>query len=354
MSWSNERKSMISSGMEFWIRCRTTNIMLGTQPSNPDIYAEYIATRSPDPASTMEEELLANATAAEGIDDDEMKKTPPTIFPVARFFKPANGTRLLDPQYDIIPEDLEGEFVVLPFMYDYQMRGSFKESIAMLAKASGGRAAKNDDSVAKYACANITSYKKVVDGNWFVTNRKIPLMIPETYIDEMGREIPTFNEKGQLPQIVRPLRADTAKGPRTALAASEYVPAGTEFFLGIRLLNIKDLKACLETLDYKASVGMLQWRGGGKGTLIWTLCNKEGVPYDELDESQLTAQDKTIMERVNKILDGFEPVDEVAEEKPKRGRKKKVEAESEDQVTMELEEKPKKRGRKKKEEAAAE
>ena len=222
----------------------------------------------------------------------------------------------------------------------------------MLTKASGGKkAVKEDENGVKYDCANISNYKKTVDGNWFVINRKIPMILPETYIDDMGREISTYDENGNLRVLQRPLRAETPKGPRTALASSEIIPAGTEFYFGIQLLNIKDLKACLETLDYKELMGMLQWRGGGKGTFIWTLANKDGVPYEDLTVDQLTAEDKKIIATIDKVLpgctvvDGFDPDSVELDESPKKrggGRKKAAES------TEETEDAPKKRGRKKK------
>jgi hypothetical protein len=359
-------------GLNFWVRCRTTAVMLGTQPSNPNIHRDFIASKNPNAelaareTSYIEETLRINENPDVAGDDADLQMT---VYPRARFFQDDATGKLYDPEYDIIPEGLEGSYVTLPFIFDYQLRGSFKESIAMLAKASGGKgaakkaaktadapaeeaapaapaaeeapapkkrgrrkkadieaeqaamalkAAENnaklvgnvdvvelpDDKPAHYDCADITAHKKVVDGNWFVTNPKVPLLLPETFTDAMGNEIPTYDEHGRLRTLQRALRAETAKGPRTALATSEMVPAGTEFFYGIKLLNEKNLKACLETLDYKADMGMLQWRGGGKGTLVWTLCNREGVPYDDLYEDELSPIDKSIIAKVCKIIPG--------------------------------------------------
>ena len=363
MSWSNTRNSMIG-GLTFWVRCRTTAMMLGTQPSNPDLHRDFIASKNPDHTSLQfVEELKANEMAVANLKgDEEDKELQMTIFPVARFFVAENG-RMYDPAYDIIPEGLEGEYKVLPFIYDYQARGSFKESISMLTRASGGKKKKDEDGATDasgvkaphYNCADITNYKKVVDGTWFVINRKIPLEIPETWVNDLGDEFPSFVD-GKLNTYSRPLRAETARGPRTALATSEFVPAGTEFFYGIRLLNPKDLKSCLETLDYKAVMGMLQWRGGGKGTLIWTLCNKEGIPYDDLTVDELTDQDKEIIKLCNKIVPGIaqpkgyeipndpDPTPADGEAPKKRTRKKKAETDAEAEAT---EKAPKKRGRKK-------
>lgn len=355
--WSNERTSTIT-GFRFYVRCRTTNETLGTQPGNPELHRDFIESRIPDPDDVAyqkrAEETQALLTGLGADEDaDEVMEKQMTIFPQARFFF-ANDGRIYDPLVDGVP-NTEGEFKVVPFMYDYQIRGSFKESISMLTRASGGKKAVKEFGAA-YDCASISNYKKTVDGNWFVINRKIPLIVPETYIDNFGNEVSTYDEHGHLRILQRPLRADTAKGPRTALASSEVVPAGTEFYFGIQLLNIKDLKACLETLDYKSYVGMLQWRGGGKGTLIWTLANKDGVPYDDLTVDDLTDEDKKILSVIESVVpglfhvEGFEPAksarkknteDAASEDKSKHKKSKSSDSEA-------TEDKPKKRGRRKK------
>lgn len=333
MSWSNARTSTIG-GFIFYVRCHTITMMLGTQPSNPNLHRDFIASKNPD-SNLMNEEIETHKDTYDSLTDNmsesEKRDLQVTIFPTGRFYM-VDGIAY-DPMVDILPSG--GTYVTLPFIYDYQLRGSFKESISMLTKASGGRVKKDDDGLgAHYACADISSYKKVVDGNWFITNRKIPLIIPESYQNDMGEWVPTY-KNGQLPTLSRPLRAETPKGPRTALATSQFVPAHTEFFFGIRLLNPKDLRACLETLDFKENVGMLQWRGGGKGTLIWTLCNKRGIPYDDLPYEALTEEDKKIIATIDDIIPGITSFTVPDEYKPvplppkKRGRKKKVEVEEE-------------------------
>lgn len=351
--WSSQRVNMIS-GFRFYVRCMTTTEMLGTQPGNPQLHHDFIESKNPNLDGVAEEEIAVRLalTGSEDTEPEDIMEKQMTIFPQARFFF-GNDGRIYDPIYDVIPKDLEGEFKVVPIMYDYQIRGSFKESIAMLAKAAGGRAAAKENG-SKYDCAGISNYKKTVDGNWFVTTRKIPLLVPDTFVDAMGRTLSTYDENGNLRVLQRPLRADTAKGPRTALASSEVVPAGTQFYFGIQLLNAKDLKACLETLDYKSYMGMLQWRGGGKGTLVWTFCNRWGTPYEELTVDELEVEDKQIIATVNEAMpgmigeiEGFDPSSIiVTESTKKRGGKKK--AETAEPATEEPA--PKKRGRKKKSE----
>lgn len=317
MPWSNERNNLVGKKfLDFPIRFRTTSMMLGTMPNNPDIYREYVASKAPD-AKTMEDEI-----AQSSVEDVVSKGT--TVFPKGKFLKTADNV-FFDPNYDVIPDGLDLEEVIVPFMWAYQWKGSFKESISMLQRASGkkskaakaaeakaaaeeikqsnedaqdipemveeqpkkrGRKKKTDtattataeDAAKKFAAAGITAYKKTVDGNWFIKQTRIPLLVPETYVDDYGIVHKTYDEDGNLPTYTRPVRADTMQGPRVTLVCSEFVPAGTEGYMTIRLLNPADYDAMLETLDYKEYVGMLQWRGGGKGTMIWTPATPDGKP----------------------------------------------------------------------------
>lgn len=317
MPWSNERNNLVGKKfLDFPIRFRTTSMMLGTMPNNPDIYREYVASKAPD-AKTMEDEI-----AQSSVEDVVSKGT--TVFPKGKFLKTADNV-FFDPNYDVIPDGLDLEEVIVPFMWAYQWRGSFKESISMLQRASGkkSKAAKAaeakaaaeeikqsnedaqdipemveeqpkkrsrkkktdtattataEDAAKKFAAAGITAYKKTVDGNWFIKQTRIPLLVPETYVDDYGIVHKTYDEDGNLPTFTRPVRADTMQGPRVTLVCSEFVPTGTEGYMTIRLLNPADYDAMLETLDYKEYVGMLQWRGGGKGTMIWTPATPDGKP----------------------------------------------------------------------------
>lgn len=349
--WSNQRKNVVSnSGIRFFVRCRTTEIMLGTAPSDPDIHREFIASKAPT-LEQQEAEVEAVQMAA-SITGDEERESWLTVFPVGQFFLNSTDGILYDPKLTDV-SNMEGEFKILPFIHAYQVRGSFKESISMLTKASGGR--KKAESTTNFAAAGISAYKKAVDGGWFVTTPRIPLYIPETYINAEGRELPTF-VNGRLQYLTRPLRCDTAKGPRVCLVSSEFVPEGTEFMFEVHLLNGNDFMSFVETMDLKASVGMLQWRGGGKGTLEWTVCNANGIPYEDLEWDSLSDQEKRTIDFMNDVIDEIaKPIGYVHEGKKKavasddeaapkkRGRKKKEDAEAESG-----EDKPKKRGRKKK------
>ena len=73
--------------------------------------------------------------------------------------------------------------------------------------------------------------------------------------------------------LERPLRAETARGPRVALAASEMLPAGTWCDVRITVLAPQIITEPLlhEWLDYGRWLGMGQWRSGSYGRFKYTL-----------------------------------------------------------------------------------
>lgn len=196
--------------------------MLGMSAS-PDIHEKYIASRAPDAAKTAEE--------VEALGVETVLENKRTIFPKE------NG---------------------IPFLWDYQIKGMFKDSCGMLRRVSGSLS------------SQMPSYKKIIDGQIFVSPRKIFLQLPT-------------GQKTGTPELLgncqRPLRAETPQGPRIALADSETVPAGTTFRFEITLLQLlkKESKTkkssaaielsdyVMEWLDYGMLRGMGQWRNSGKG-----------------------------------------------------------------------------------------
>lgn len=199
--------------MEMKVRLTLTEEALGMMPADPKIHEEYIASKSPD-AATIEEEV-----AAVGV--DEVVQKDRTVFP-----KLEDGT---------------------PFMYDYQIKGFFKDAIGMLRR------------VKTMKCAKITNYKKVVDGLIFIDERRIP-----------------FKLSGLLGDCQRPLRADTMQGPRVALANSETVPAGSTLEFTINCLDDSLEGAIKECLNYGRLRGIAQWRNSGKGKFYWDELNDAG------------------------------------------------------------------------------
>jgi len=131
-----------------------------------------------------------------------------------------------------------------PFLYDYMIEGFLKDACGMMRRARGTLSKK------------LTAYKKVIDGLVFVGERRIPLQMA-----------------GELDVLERPLRAETAQGPRVALAKSEMAPVGTKIAFTLRILDDKSvpLELLQEWFDYGSMRGLGQWRNGGYGRFEYTI-----------------------------------------------------------------------------------
>lgn len=187
------------------VRLEFLEEILGTASADPEIHETYIASNAPD-APTRKEEV--EALGAEEVFEKSM-----TIFPKE------NG---------------------IPFLWDYQIKGFFKDSCGMMRKVSGSVSSK------------MKAYKKEIDGLIFIKERKIP-----------------FQFDGKIGICQRPLRAQTAQGERIALSSSETIPAGAAIEFEIECLVDSDMNAVIEWLDYGKLRGIGQWRNSGKGKFVW-------------------------------------------------------------------------------------
>lgn len=183
------------------IRITTTEEMLGSLPNNKELHETYIASKAPD-ASTIEEEVAAVGEGA-----------------------------VIEQQMTVFPRH-EGR----PVLYDYQVKGFFKDTCSALRKVPGTESSK------------IKAFKKEIDGLVFVSPRHIPILFD-----------------GELGACQRPLRASTPQGERVALAHSEAVPAGAVLEFEVTCLVDAHEKAVLEWLEYGKLRGLGQWRNSGKG-----------------------------------------------------------------------------------------
>ena len=181
--------------------------LLGTSSGNPELHREYIASKAPD-AVKIEEEV-----AAIGVDGVEEKAM--TVFP-----KLTDGT---------------------PFLWDYQIRGFFKEICGAMKGIDGTKSSK------------VKAYKKKVDNTIFVEPREIPL-------DLHGMKLASCQ---------RPLRASTMQGERIALANSEVCPEGTSCEFTVICMIDDDADMVREWMDYGRHKGMGQWRNSGKGRFVF-------------------------------------------------------------------------------------
>ena len=195
------------------IKVTLTEGMLGTASANPDVHSEFIASKSAD-ADKVKEEL-------ESLPADDLIEKSMTVFP------------------------REGG---APILYDYQMKGFLKETLGILLDF-----VESDCKIGKAKLSRWT-HKKIVDNAVFVSPRKIALDMPEG---------------GAITHCVRPLRAETMRGERVALATSEEIPAGTTFECEITTLDKHLDELIVKCLDYGANKGIGQWRNSGKGRFVW-------------------------------------------------------------------------------------
>ena len=104
---------------------------LGMTPGDPEIYGNWIASKAPEPEVGEEE-----VGVIEGMDAVEDATT-------------------------CFPRTEDG----VPFCWDYQIKGFFKDACSSLRRVPGTRSSK------------LTAFKKVIDGTVFVEQRKIPFNI---------------------------------------------------------------------------------------------------------------------------------------------------------------------------------
>lgn len=95
------------------VKLTFTEPLLGTWPANPNVAREYIASKGPD-ASTIEDEVAA--LGADAAADRAM-----TVF----------------------PRNEAGQ----PILYDYQLKGFFKDSCGMLGRIGGKDEARQRHSI---------------------------------------------------------------------------------------------------------------------------------------------------------------------------------------------------------------
>jgi len=188
------------------VKLTFTEEVLGTSSNNPEIHSEYIASKAPDAMSRTEE--------VEALGVEEVVEKSMTIFP-----KLEDGT---------------------PFLWDYQIKGFFKDTCSALRKVTDTKSSK------------LKAFKKEIDGLVFIEERKIP-----------------FHNFGTIGECQRPLRAQTAQGERIALAHSETVQA--ESYIEFTVTCLKDdlIGYVKEWFDYGKYRGIGQWRNASKGRFIW-------------------------------------------------------------------------------------
>ena len=145
------------------VKITFTEGILGTSPNDEDIYRNFIIERAKENGAQMDEQDEQEEVDALPLDEEIEKGM--TVFP-----RDENGN---------------------PFLYDYQVKGFFKDACSMLRKVKGTKS------------AGIKAFKKEIDGLIFPNPRQIVF------------------QNAKMGVCQRPLRANTAQGERVALAMSE-------------------------------------------------------------------------------------------------------------------------------------
>lgn len=160
------------------------------------------------------------------------------------------GVELAEDEELSLPEELERGTTIFyrypgeddsPALRSYQLKGFFKNAAKELNGQSG--LPKN--------------LRSKINGKVFISPRWLRLELPE------GEE---------LDYLERPLLANTAQGPRVALARSEVLPIGTRFRCSLEVYPGEITEHVLrELLDYGFHYGIGQWRNADFGQFRYTL-----------------------------------------------------------------------------------
>ena len=218
------------------INLTLTESMLGTTPGNKELATEYVASKHPVEIQEDEQEAIGRTS------EDDITKSS-TVFP-----RTANGR---------------------PFVWDYQLKGFFKDACSMLRRIKDGPKPKDDSKEKQFKgslSSKLTSHKKIIDGLVFVYPRMILLKFPGD-----SAKAPKTGNNIELPFEERPIRVQTPQGERVAIARSEFVPAGTKLDFQIEIMDPSHKKHVVEWLEYGRKRGLGQWRNSGKGRFTYTI-----------------------------------------------------------------------------------
>lgn len=245
------------------VRLLLTEPFLGTVPMSPEVFADHIATKlrkellkkdlSPELRKQYEERLVsASREETETVPESEEKGH-------TSFMVDEDG-HLFIMEY-MIRGFLKAaaEAIKVPFNKNfnkYRLMAWSRECEAHLAN----KGKKKDLPVKPKPVKAIPwAHKKMVDESIFTFPRHIHFL----------RDGERMKEPDGV--LERPLRAETPKGPRVALAKSDQVDAGTEMQFEIAVVDDalvpKDMLVSL--LKYGAQKGLGQFRNGGYGRFVF-------------------------------------------------------------------------------------
>lgn len=226
---------------EMKVRLSFTNPLLGTVSTDKDLALRYQMAKVEDLDTKDEYIDLVEAL------DQTLPETLGTAFLRAE----------PDDSLDVTIND-EGKAV---YLSSHMVLGFFKEACGGLRRNKGTKS------------ADLTAFKKVIDTNIFIKERKLFVQGKTTITHEQ-----------------RSLRTNGPKGERVALASSEKLvlvegvtdPMYVE--CTIQCIQPDLAETIAEWLDYGQHHGLGQWRNSGYGTFTWELIDG-GYTSPVLNES---------------------------------------------------------------------
>lgn len=206
------------------VKLTLTQEMLGTKAANKEVFKDWIASKHP--SGTPQRDELDNAEHAE-----------------------ESGTTIFHRDNGVVG------------IYNYQIKGFFKEACGALNRC---------DKEYRNGLDPLKAYKTKIDKVIYVNPRFIPLELPEGW-EGAPALIQSPSGVHLLGVCERPLRCDTAQGPRVALARSEEVPVGTTLTFEVSVMA-KELRPYVELwLGFGKLSGLGQWRNSGRGTFTYEI-----------------------------------------------------------------------------------
>ena len=192
------------------IRINFTEDILGSWPADPDVLTRFVSQKAPSPWLEMEE-------------GDALPK------------------RTQDSGFTVFPQDEHGIF-----LWNYHIKGFLKEAGNVLREHVG-----------------IKNLRSKVDNHIFVSPRKLYLHRGNN--GKAGRILEPDDV------LERPLRAQTAQGPRITLVGSERVFAPCYLDATIETIPHKEFGISLvkDLLEYGKYKGIGQWRNASWGVFTW-------------------------------------------------------------------------------------
>lgn len=203
--------------MKYKLKITFVSPLLGSSPESPTVYSDYIAAKADGLNGDAAEEVGTLRVRRQRDDDESQKRT-------------------------VFHRDERGR----PCLYNYVLKGFFKAACS---------ASKNRDDI-KPVSSVLRNHKTHINNLVVVQPRLLPIRLSK----------PTA-------LLERPLRAETAQGPRVALAASEMVEAGASIECEVIVLSDKMISEEMlrEWLSFGEYQGLGQWRSGDWGQFTYEL-----------------------------------------------------------------------------------